>query len=228
MEKIRLLVASDDLSLSRGLSAIFGTEKKFEVMGSFSFREAINKSIELQPDAVLVNLCGDLLANDEYVTKIKKGCPCSLIFVLMENEQIDNLYGLIKGIDGIIPKGIMRGCLVKTLELACQAGVFFFPASLKKKVAGCNLEKNTYVHGSSDLELNHGEALTKREGEILQLMAQNFSNRQIAKKLYISEPTVKTHVSNILRKMGMSSRTEAIILSYKQGLVEQQEDISMA
>ena len=221
MDKIRLLIASEDYSLSRGLSAIFAAESLFEVIGSFPYDEAIHSCMELQPDAVLLDMSRDLVRHEAQVEQIRKECPCSMIFVLVDQEQVDHLGVLIQGIDGIIPKGIMRGCLVKTLELACQAGVFCLPASLKKKVSCCTLEKNVSLPGLKSLELGNNETLTRREAEILQLMAQNFSNRQIANNLYISEPTVKTHVSNILRKLGINNRAEAIIFSYQMGLVEQ-------
>lgn len=221
MNKIRLLIASEDYSLSRGLSAIFAAESIFEVIGSFTYDEAKHSCIELQPDAVLLDMSAGLAIQEALVQQIRKECPCSMIFAIVEQDQLDDIGAIIQGIDGIITKGIMRGCMVKTVELACRAGVFCIPAALKKKVACCSNEKTANENRLSSLELNHGDTLTKREEEILKLLAQNLSNRQIAKKLYISEPTVKSHVSSILRKMGMTNRTDAIIFSYKWGLLEQ-------
>ncbi|MDO7788429.1 response regulator transcription factor [Desulforamulus aquiferis] len=224
MDKIRLLIVSEDYPLSRGLTAIFSAETMFDVIGYLKFDEAISKCIELQPDAILVDVCDKEVTYELSIAQVKKGCPCSMIFVLVDSEQTDISQTLINTIDGIIPRGIMRGCLVKTLELACQAGIFCLPGSYKRSVPFGNVFNKVpeNVIGKSDHSVVlDNENLTKREMEVLQLLANNFSNREIATKLYISEPTVKTHVSSILRKLGQSSRAQAIIYSYKTGLVKE-------
>lgn len=221
MEKIRLLIACEDAALRQGLNAIFGVEDVFCVLGSFSLKETFEKSISFQPDVILFDLPADEVSKKELnISQIKHGCPCSLIIALVENTQSSILNYLLElGIDGCIPKGIMRGSMVKAIELACRAGIFCIPFSFKKIVSFVKSEQMVNINQLKSIS-NNVEMLTKREMEILQLMAENYSNREIASKLFISEPTVKTHVSSILRKLDQNNRAQAIIYSYKIGLVK--------
>lgn len=220
MDKIRLVIASDDLAARRGLVAIFNAEGVFRVQGDFSLQEVVDKSIALQPDVILLDMPEGTTVNEQEISRLKKECPCSLVIALVENEWCESLAEILKwGVDGCIPRSIMRGCLVKTVELACRAGILCLPGSFKKMVQNDNQQKTKDSCRLKHLEGGSGECLTRREMEILQLMAQNFSNREIATKLFISEPTVKTHVSSILRKLGQSNRAQAVVYSFKTGLV---------
>jgi len=227
VNKIRLLIASEDSSARRGLTAIFSSENAFEVLGGFTLQEAIEKSLELQPDVVLVDAPADMNGYGSKVRQIKNGCPCSIIIALVENDRAGELAGVLaQRIDSCVPKGIMRGCLVKTVELACRAGIFCLPGTAKKMISFNGEPEARHCNGQAAAAPAGGEPLTKREMEILQLLAQNYSNREIAGKLFISEPTVKTHVSSILRKLGQSNRAQAIVYSYKMGLVSEPRVVS--
>ncbi len=230
MEKIRLIIISEDITARRGLNAIFGIERAFDVLACVSLQEALEKVIDLQPDVILVDIPGEEIAKcGQKFSKIKHDCPCSIIISLVENEQCNYLAEFLeKGIDSCIPRGIMRSCLVKTVELTCRAGVFCMPGSFRKM-----LSCRTGPPGRPNNSVNLGgfgnntsgiiETLTRRETEILQLMAGNYNNQEIAGKLFISEPTVKTHVSSILRKLGQRNRAQAIVYSYKIGLVSDKQ-----
>ncbi|MFZ5646938.1 MAG: LuxR C-terminal-related transcriptional regulator [Bacillota bacterium] len=223
MDRIRLLIVNEDSMLRRGLAAIFSSEIAFDVVGDFSLEEAVDKSIQLQPDVVLIDINDEKSSHWPKVIQLKSECPCSLILALVGDEHCDRLADLLsaQSIDGCVPKGIIRGCLVKTVELACRAGLLCLPGSFKKVVSFTRQDK---VFSNGDFKCGlpgNGEYLTKREMEILQLMARNYSNREIGHKLFISEPTVKTHVSSILRKLGQNNRAQAIVYSYKIGLVNE-------
>ncbi len=222
MDEIRLLIASEDSSARRGLAAIFNSEKAFQVLGSFTLDDAVGKSAALQPDAVLLDIPQNLLMQDnsDKINRMKRECPYSLVVALVENGPPDRLASILAlGIDSCIPKNIMRGCLIKTIELTCRTGILCLPGSYKKMMTIPAPEINRsagMLHCPATL---NGEALTRREMEILTLMAANYSNREIACKLFISEPTVKTHVSSILRKLGKKNRAQAVVYSYQLGLV---------
>ena len=222
MDKIRLLIASEDSSSRRGLTAIFFTESMFEVIGDYRVEEAIEKSIVSQPDVMLLDYNEDVEDLGKKIIHLKSECPCSLILALIENDQIVKIPDLLaQGVDGCVPKGIIRGCLVKTVELACRAGLLCLPGPFKKMASFARTEKVINIGELKNCLPNSGEYLTRREMETLQLMAKYHSNREIAHKLFISEPTVKTHVSSILRKLGQSNRAHAIVYSYKIGLVNE-------
>lgn len=222
MDRIRLLIASEDSSSRRGLTAIFSTEGLFEVIGDYPVDDAIEKSVASQPDIMLLDLNEEISDLDKKINHLKSECPCSLILALIENQYLARIPDLLaQGVDGCVPRGIIRGCLVKTVELACRSGILCLPGSFKKMASMARTEKIVNIGELKNCLPNSGEYLTKREMEILQLMARNFSNREIAHKLFISEPTVKTHVSSILRKLGQSNRAHAIVYSYKIGLVNE-------
>lgn len=228
MEKIRLIIVSEDTTSRRGLNAIFGIERAFDILGCVSLQEALEKAIDLQPDVILLDIPGEEIAKcGQKISKIKHDCPCSIIISLVENEGCNYLTDFLeRGIDSRIPRGIMRGCLVKTVELTCRAGVFCMPGSFRKMVASGNAPtERPYNNVNFGGNNTNGiiEALTRRETEILQLMAGNYNNQEIAGKLFISEPTVKTHVSSILRKLGQRNRAQAIVYSYKIGLVSDKQ-----
>ncbi len=221
MDKIRLVIVSEDLYSLKGLTAIFNTEDVFEVLGGFSLGEALENAISYQPDVVLVDIPDDMMTDyGDKIVEIKGGCPCSLILAVVGEEYRKTLEEVLRnGLDGCVPRGIMRGCLVRTVELACRSGLLCLPRSFKK---GDNSSKHTSSSSSPFCRTaipGQVETLTRREVEILQLMSENLSNRKIGERLFISEPTVKTHVSNILRKLGQSNRAQAIVYSYKMGLV---------
>jgi len=204
--------------------AIFAMEDAFEILGGFTVDEALVKSAALQPDAVLFDLPQNPPVPDyiEKLSLMKQECPCSMLLVLADNEPPDRLAGVLTlGIDGCIPKNIMRGSLVKTIELTCRTGILCLPGSLKKAVFFSVSEAIQRVGCFNKQVAGNRESLTRREMEILTFMAKNYSNREIARKLYISEPTVKTHVSSILRKLGKSNRAQAVVYSYQAGLISE-------
>lgn len=223
MDRIRLLIASNESSARRGLAAIFFTEEIFEVLGEFTLDESGGKAASCQPDVILLDVPNDIIKYRQKISDIKNSCPCSLVLAVVGDENNQNVAEMLEtGLDGCVPRGIMRGCLVKTVELACRAGLLCLPASYKKIVSSSRAVKANKIGQLPNGTLCN-DVLTKREMEILQLIAKNFSNREIAGKLFISEPTVKTHVSSILRKLGQKNRAQAIVFSYRTGLINEPE-----
>lgn len=220
MNKIRLLIASEDQAIRRSLAVVFEIEKTlFDVVANGNLGTITDNSIKLQPDVILIDLPDGKLDYDIAVSEIKKQCPYTLILVLSGNVHCDNLTRILEqGIDGCVPRSIMRDALVRIVEITCQANVFCLPGYFKKNISFIETD-DTNSKGQRNSSKNK-KALTRREMEILQLMAGNHSNRDIADKLLISEPTVKTHVSNILRKLGQNNRAQAIVYSYRMGLVK--------
>lgn len=219
MNKIRLLIASENQAIRRSLEIVFETEILFDIVGNINLETITDNSILLQPDVILIDLPEGKHCYDIAVDEIKKQCPYTLILVLSGNVHNDTLARILdQGIDGCLPRNIMRDALVRTVEITCQANIFCLPGYFKKNISFIEpVDMNS--KGQQNNSKNK-RALTKREMEILQLMAGNHSNRDIAGKLLISEPTVKTHVSNILRKLGQNNRAQAIVYSYRMGLVK--------
>ncbi len=220
MEEIRMMVLSENSSSRQGLAAIFAQEDTFEMVGTYAIEEGLRRAISIQPDVVLLDIEDRITPQQlERLDQLNEACPCSMILSIVTEEQNDIISALLAhGIDGCIPRGMMRGSLVKTIELVCRCGVLCLPGSIKSKVA-LNGAAPSAAGNIKKFVLDGNEVLTKREYEVLQLMAENLSNRQISETLFIGEATVKTHVSNILRKLKQNNRAQAVVYSYQAGLI---------
>lgn len=224
MNQLRLLISGNDTLALQGLARIFIAEKKFEVLDAVPVAEIGEKAAELQPDAILFDLSGDLNSFEfviNEINEINRSCPCCRVLVLTDQEHSEEILPLMnQGVDGCIPQGISRKCLINAVVLACDAQMVCLPQFLKKTVFSSSLSATaSRTTQRNSFKTKNGQSLTNRELEILQLMGKNLSNREIGKELFISEPTVKTHVSHILRKLGQTSRAQAIIYSYEKGLL---------
>lgn len=215
MNQIQLFIISDNQAMRQGLSAIFASDDSFDIIGvSDCAEETFAKVQEIQPDVILYGLKpGENVA--EIIQLIKECCPYTKIFVFSTSGTDEEVRMAINtGIDGCISDAMLPCHLVKAVELTCKAGVMCLPWSLKRVLNqngnlpgwGTNIENNTEIY-----EMNGRLPLTARELEIYKLIVQNYSNKEIGKILFISQPTVKTHVSSILRKLGLKNRTKIIL-----------------
>lgn len=223
MDKIRILIVSVSATGRHGLASIFLSNDSFEVLDEVSYEEVLDCAVQRQPDVILC----DRPTSDEELNKMremKRCCPCTRVITLTGPlSEDDTVMMLNSEADGFVPRNIMPQLLSKIVELACRAGIYCLPSSVRDYI--CNMNGNG---NANDCESKHerqaGVVLTKRELEILDLMSKNNSNKAIARKLYISEPTVKTHVSSILRKLGQPNRTQAIVYCYRNGILSSAQD----
>lgn len=247
MEKMRLLVAREGKVIGSGYAAIFDAQPGFEVIGQAE-HAVLEEAASLQPDAILYEMKEPLPEAAGLITTLKEACPCSKVVVISEKvHSHDDLKMLIKHIDGYLANSILVGNLVKAMELVCCSGMVCLIGSLsqiKPSVTTRNDESDRTeyeagMHGLmpvdnggyhaatvSAAEISEVLELTCRENEVYHLMLIGSSNKDIASQLYISEPTVKTHVSNILRKMGVGSRHE-LMLAMMAGLSRENVDYIM-
>ena len=219
MHKIRMFIISEPQGVRQGLSAIFSSENSFHVVGEASCRlEHLTEIQKLQPDAILYDITSgeDVLS---IIRHIKDTCPCTLLFALLDYNTIHEAHIAISaGVDSFLTKTLLPSDLVKAVELTCRTGILCIPDSLRRMVS----EKEKLIADAKLDALNEAEIekrkkrleqfpLTAREMEIYKLVVKNLSNKEIGKKLYISQPTVKSHMSSILRKLGLSKRTQLIL-----------------
>jgi DNA-binding NarL/FixJ family response regulator len=229
MQKVRLMIVSEREMMHRGLEAILSSDPSFEIIGGTNDpEESVEEAREIQPDLVLFEPGpeGDGLAA---VRRLKEACPCTAVVVFTDGDGPEEIRAAVKaGADGCLTKRMLPGQLKGALELICRAGVFCLPGSLRRFL-GCE-EKSSLSpdqNGSTGPSENGayeggGEPggrfpLTARELEVYRLLVQNYSNKEIARTLFISEPTVKSHVSSILRKLGLTSRTQIILNEIQKG-----------
>ncbi|WP_322508761.1 response regulator transcription factor [Anaerolinea sp.] len=212
MKKIRLLVVDDHVVVRKGLMAILETEPGIEVVGEAGDgNEAVEKACALQPDVVLMDLVMPGMDGIEATRLIKQRVPQVQVLVLTSFSTNDKVIpSLSAGATGYLLKDASPEELVKAIEQVAQGEGALHPAVTR------------YVLGQIKNMLDEPapeEELTEREKEVLQFMAQGYSNAEIARLLVVSNATVHTHVSRILSKLNVSSRTQAVLYALKRGIV---------
>lgn len=213
MHQIRLLVMCDSLVVRRSLAVIFASDSNFVVVGETECDSgSITEAKKLQPDAILGKIPPDDEKGITLIGQLKEACPYSRMFVFIDNDYNWEAYiALAAEVDGWLSKSMLPGDLVKAVELTCRAGVLCLPGFLKKIIRGPKKIIDESSNTGGETEKCPLLPLTIREMEIYQLLLQNNTNKEIGSKLFISQPTVKSHVSSILRKLGLSSRTQLVL-----------------
>lgn len=205
----RVLVVDDHDLVREGICKLLEFYDDIEVVGEAGDGlETTIKVRELMPDLVLLDLNMPRMDGITTISRIKDIAPEIKVLILTIHDGEEYVYEVIKaGAEGFIQKDIKPEELKETIERV-MSGEKVFPPSIEDMVI--ETAPSTF----------HVEELSSREQEVLELLAQGMSNRIIAKSLYISEKTVKNHVSNILKKLSVNDRTQAVIVSLKMGLVK--------
>lgn len=201
--KIKLLIAEDHQIVREGLKVLLELQEDLEVIGEASNgEEAVRMYNKLLPDVLLLDLKMPGQCGVETIAEIKKDHPNARILILTTFDGDEDIYRSLKaGARGYLLKDTPREKLfeaIRTLHL----GQRYITQEIANKLA-------EFV-GESEL--------TERENQILMLMAEGLTNRQIADQFCISEGTVKTHVNHILAKLSVRTRTEAVNVAMRRGL----------
>ncbi len=222
MAPIRVLIADDHALLREGLRRVLEFESEIEVVGEAADGlQAVERARELLPDVVVLDINMPGLDGIEVTRRIKRECPAAQIVVLTIHDDDQYVFEVVKaGAQGYVLKDIEPGQIVEAIKTV-RRGESFIPSNLMSKVLGefkrmsGELAAGVAAH---DPGVEEGR-LTEREREILRAIAQGLTNREIADRFYISEKTVKNHVSNLLRKLHLTDRTQAAIYAIKNKLV---------
>jgi DNA-binding NarL/FixJ family response regulator len=209
MSKIRVLVADDHLVVREGLVVMLQGAGEFEVVGeACDGQEAIRLAEEFRPDVVLIDVQMPGVGGIEATRQIKKRVPTTQVVILSSFDQEEYIYRSIQaGAKGYVLKDSELEELLDVVRAAAR-GESLLPAHIATKL----------VRRVSAAQRGHG--LTKREYEVLCSLAKGQRNREIAKRLNITERTVKNHVTQIIAKLGVKSRTEAVTKALKDKLIE--------
>ena len=210
-DTIRVLIVDDHSVVRRGLNALLATEPGIEVAGEAADgRQAVERAVQLRPDVVIMDLVLPEIDGVEAIRRIRTRLPESRILVLTSFGSDEMLFPALKaGALGYLLKDATPEELVRAIR-ATAKGL----SSLNQTVA-----RRLLAELSSDgAKRPRGEILTRRETEVLCSLARGLSNDGIAESLKISEATVRTHVSNILFKLGLDNRTQAALFALREGL----------
>jgi NarL family two-component system response regulator LiaR len=225
---IRVLVADDQALVRKGILALLSTESKIVVVGEVdNGREAVAKASELKPDVILMDLKMPEMDGIEASRQIMEKWPQARILVLTSYATDDLVFPAIKaGAFGYLLKDSEPEELVQAILQIHRGEPSLHPKIARKVLqeisGGPNLTKQKQI---PDLHAGKPavDPLTNREVEVLQLLARGMSNQDIAELLVISSGTVRTHVSNILSKLHLASRTQATLYALKEGLTSLDE-----
>ncbi len=207
----------DDAELFReALKAAF-IQEGFEVVGQAAdAMTGLDLAGRLEPDLIMLDLLMPGMSGLEVVGKLIKASPKSRVVLLTASESSEDLLAAVKaGASGYLTKDTPLPRLVAAMNDVLDGGAAVSPAMGGKLFAA--LREILRHNGSS---AGRRSELTGRELEVLTLVGEGKTSRQIATELYISENTVRNHVRNILDKLGMKSRFEAVNWAYREGLIE--------
>lgn len=216
MERIRVLLADDHTLFREGLAGIIGAQPDFEVVGEAGDGlEALVKARELVPDLILMGIGMPGCDGLEATRRIKRELPDVTIVMLTVRDEEEKLFEAIKhGAQGYLLKNIRSQEILTLLRGAVRGEVPITPA-----LAGRILEEFRRLSRQEPRPLETGETLTYREQEVLTLVAERATDKEIAEALCISLHTVKSHMRNILAKLHVGSRYEAASYARHKGLV---------
>jgi NarL family two-component system response regulator LiaR len=211
-QAIRVLIVDDHTIVRKGIRALLAEIEGIEVVGEAdNGQEAVTQAETLHPDVILMDLAMPKMDGIEATRRIKASQPESRILVMTSFAADDKVFPAIKaGALGYLLKESAPEDLVQAIHQIHRG-----ESSLHPTIARKVLQEITHPSDRPPTP----NPLTEREAEVLRLVAQGLSNQDIARKLNISDPTVRTHVSNILSKLHLATRIQAALYALREGLV---------
>jgi NarL family two-component system response regulator LiaR len=214
-QTIRVFLADDHPVVRQGLRTFLDSRDGIEVVGEAGDGEAAVAAVEqLNPDVVLMDLVMPGLGGVAAIRRIREQIPDTRVIVLTSFTSDDQVIPAVQaGAAAYLLKDVEPTGLEAALRLVHEG-----EALLDPQIAGRVMEEVARPSPNADIA-----SLTPRELEVLRLLGRGLSNRELADALVVSEKTVKTHVSNILMKLGVHDRTQAALLAVREGLVDASE-----
>jgi DNA-binding NarL/FixJ family response regulator len=217
-DPIRVLIVDDHALFRRGLEMVLEQEPDIEVVGEASDgAEALTKAVDATPDIVLLDVRMPKRGGIDACTAIKDAVPSTKIIMLTISDEEADLYDAIKaGAMGYLLKEISIEEVASAIR-AVHGGQSLISPSMASKLLS---EFASMIKRGDERQQVPAPRLTDREMEVLRLVAKGLNNRDIAKELFISENTVKNHIRNILEKLQLHSRMEAVVYAVREKLLE--------
>jgi NarL family two-component system response regulator LiaR len=208
---VRLLITDDHSIVRKGIKALLATEKDMQVVGEAeNGADAVEKSATLKPDVILMDLVMPEMDGIEATRRITTDQPGTKILVLTSFAADDKVFPAVKaGALGYLLKDSTPDQLLEAIRQVYKGEPSLEPSIARKVLQ----ELSRPGQGKQTTE-----PLTERELDVLRLIAQGMSNKEIAAKIFVAEWTVRSHVSNILGKLHLASRTQAALYALRSGL----------
>ena len=213
MNTVRVMLVDDHEMVRLGLKSYLNLQADVEVVAEASDgEEGLRKALEVKPDVVVMDLVMPKMTGVEATLALLKEWPQAQIVILTSYLDNEKIYPVLEaGAKGYMLKTSSADEILSAIRKVAR-GEFAIETEVEKKVE----------HHKRHPDLH--DDLTAREREILTLLAKGYDNQRIADESFISLKTVKTHVSNILSKLAVSDRTQAVVYAFQHGLVAQEEE----
>ena len=217
---IRILIADDHQLLREGIRNFLSLEPDFEIIGeAANGEEAIARTIELRPDVLLLDINMPKASGIEVASRLKESCPAVRILALTIHDDQNYMMNMIQsGAAGYLLKDVEPSMMVQAVRRVYAGESYVEPSLTKKLFQGITNREEKKVAPAAP-GITEGERLSTREIEVLRLIGKGMSNAEIARTLYLSEKTVKNHLTNIFRKIDVTDRTQAVLYAIKHKIV---------
>jgi NarL family two-component system response regulator LiaR len=214
MGKIKVLLAEDHVVVREGIRERIQREEDMEIVGEVGDgEEAIQLAEQLKPDIILMDIAMPKLNGIEASRRIKSASPSISILVLTAYDNEEFIFALLEaGVAGYLLKNVRGQELLNAIRATYEGESVLSPTIAKKVFGRMQLEAKRAVK-------ERKEVLSERELEVVKLAAEGLANREIAKELFVGGRTIQTHWRNIFNKLGVSSRTEALMACLKKGWI---------
>ena len=214
MTPIKVVIADDHALFRDGLRKILSVEKDILVVGEAANGDEISKVVErMKPDIMLLDLKmpkGDAVQN---LLEIAARSPTTRVMILTAFSEEENVLNAAKGgAKGYVPKGVPSATLVQAIKNVHNGGVWIDKEIPSWEVFEEIAQSQSQAREAAPQLKESISALTKREMEILRLVSEGLTNEEIGKKIFISEKTVKTHLTNIFDKLKVNNRFKAALM----------------
>ena len=214
---IRVIVADDQTLVRAGFRAILEVQDDLEVVGEAEDgEEAVALARKLRPDVVLMDIRMPNIDGIEATRRLTRDGDAPRILILTTFDLDEYVYEAMKaGASGFLLKDAPRDQLVGAVRTVAAGDALLAPALVRRLIEDFVRRPAPGARPPPELD-----ALTEREREVLTLIARGLANAEIATRLFVSEATVRTHVTHILAKLGLRDRVQAVVLAYETGLVQ--------
>ncbi|MGW0600318.1 response regulator [Streptomyces sp. NPDC002776] len=222
---IRVVVADDQELVRSGFSMILEAQPDIEVVAEAGDgAEAVAAVRQHAPDVLLLDIRMPVMDGLEAARRVCAQSACKVV-ILTTFDLDEYVYeALYAGASGFLLKDVRRDDLVHAVRVVAAGDSLLAPTVTRRLVA--DLVRHRRQEAAAEVTPERLDVLTAREAETLRMLARGLSNAEIASALFVSEHTVKTHVSNVLSKLGLRDRVQAVICAYETGLVAPGEDRS--
>ncbi|WP_186777541.1 response regulator [Streptomyces salinarius] len=215
---IRVVVADDQELVRSGFSMILQAQPDIEVVAEAGDgAEAVAAVERHAPDVLLLDIRMPVMDGLDAARRVCAGSACKVVMLTTFDLDEYVYEALYAGASGFLLKDVRRDDLVHAVRVVAAGDSLLAPAVTRRLVA--DIVRRRHEEAAADVTPRRLEVLTAREVETLRLLARGLSNSEIATTLFVSEHTVKTHVSNVLSKLGLRDRVQAVICAYETGLV---------